>query len=161
MKNCAYRFLTGFFTVLFVFQLTACGTLLYPERRGQKTGRIDAGVAILDGIGLLFFIIPGVVAFAVDFATGAIFLPSGQGSTKVFGANELPAIHVDSNDLNQEKIEAVLFEQTGQSIDLNHPDLVVLKLKDHQDLLEKHAKWRAWDQGVTSERLASLVVSRN
>jgi hypothetical protein len=37
-----------------IVQLAGCGTLMYPERRGQKGTRIDAGVAVLDGIGLLF-----------------------------------------------------------------------------------------------------------
>jgi hypothetical protein len=32
----------------------------------------------LDGLGLLLFFVPGVVAFAVDFYTGAIYLPIAQ-----------------------------------------------------------------------------------
>lgn len=59
-------------------QLTACGTLLYPERKGQAGGRLDIGVVALDAIGLLFFFVPGVAAFAVDFITGAIYLPGGR-----------------------------------------------------------------------------------
>ena len=47
------------FCGLLVVQLTGCGTLLYPERRGQRGGHVDVGVALLDGIGLFFFIIPG------------------------------------------------------------------------------------------------------
>ena len=54
---------------------TSCGTLLYPERRGQTSGRIDPGVAVMDGVLLVFFIVPGVLAYAVDFSTGAIYLP--------------------------------------------------------------------------------------
>ena len=41
-----------------VTQLAACGTVFYPERRGQISGEIDPGVAILNGIGLLFYVIP-------------------------------------------------------------------------------------------------------
>src|SRR5689334_19695970 len=53
-----------------------CGTILHPERRGQPpTGRLDWGVVLLDGLGLIFFFIPGLIAFAVDFSTGAIYLP--------------------------------------------------------------------------------------
>ena len=63
-----------------ITQLSACGTVFYPERRGQISGEIDPGVAILNGIGLLFYIIPGVIAFAVDFATGAIYLPDARYS---------------------------------------------------------------------------------
>jgi len=58
-----------------ILQLAGCGTIMYPERKGQKSGKIDAGVAILDGIGLLFFLIPGIIAFAVDFNNGTIYLP--------------------------------------------------------------------------------------
>ena len=58
-----------------VTQLSACGTVFYPERRGQIGGEIDPGVAILNSIGLLFYVIPGLIAFAVDFTTGAIYFP--------------------------------------------------------------------------------------
>lgn len=58
-----------------ITQLSACGTVFYPERRGQIGGEIDPGVAILNGIGLLFYVIPGLIAFAVDFTTGAIYFP--------------------------------------------------------------------------------------
>lgn len=61
-------------------QLSACGTIFYPERRGQISGQIDPGVAILNGIGLLIFIIPGLIAFGIDFTTGAIYLPGGKYS---------------------------------------------------------------------------------
>ncbi len=55
---------------------TGCGTLMHPERRGQPhCGQIDWSIAALDGLGLILFFIPGVVAFAVDFYTGAIYLP--------------------------------------------------------------------------------------
>lgn len=57
---------------------SGCGTLIYPERRGQTSGRIDPAIAILNGVGVLLFIVPGLVAFAVDFATGAIYLPGGR-----------------------------------------------------------------------------------
>jgi len=63
---------------LTVFQVTACGTILYPERRNQAATRIDVGVALLDGFWLLVGIIPGIIAYAVDFSTGAIYLPDSQ-----------------------------------------------------------------------------------
>jgi hypothetical protein len=57
----------------------ACGTLLYPERRNQRaTGQVDYGVVLMDAAWLLVFIIPGIAALAVDFATGAIYMPSGR-----------------------------------------------------------------------------------
>lgn len=64
-----------------LFNTSACGFFLYPERVGQNSGKIDPAVVILDAAGLLFGILPGVVAFAVDLSTGAIYLPPGEKST--------------------------------------------------------------------------------
>jgi len=56
--------------------LTGCGSIFYPERVGQpRIGPLDWKVVALDGLGLLLFFVPGVVAFVVDFYNGAIFLP--------------------------------------------------------------------------------------
>ncbi|WP_105103858.1 hypothetical protein [Microbulbifer pacificus] len=63
-----------------VLNLTACGYFLYPERKGQSGGRVDPVVVILDGAGLLFGILPGIVAFAVDITNGTIYLPAGGSS---------------------------------------------------------------------------------
>lgn len=52
-----------------------CGTLLYPERRGQTKGDLDPAIVALDCVGLLFFVIPGVAALIIDFQTGAIYKP--------------------------------------------------------------------------------------
>jgi hypothetical protein len=59
---------------------TGCGTLMHPERRGQRhSNQIDWKVVALNGLGLILFFIPGVIAFAVDFYTGAIYLPARHG----------------------------------------------------------------------------------
>ena len=54
-------------------QLAGCGTLLYPDRRGQTSGHVDTGIVVMDGLWCLVFIVPGVVAFIVDFGNGAIY----------------------------------------------------------------------------------------
>lgn len=59
-----------------VLCLPGCGTLLHQERVHQPHSRdIDWKIAALNGLGLALFFVPGVVAFAVDFYTGAIYLP--------------------------------------------------------------------------------------
>src|SRR5262245_44673735 len=56
-----------------------CGTLFHSERCGRPHGgRIDWAVVALDGLGLILFFIPGVIAFVVDFSTGAIYLPETE-----------------------------------------------------------------------------------
>ncbi|MFC0668579.1 polyribonucleotide nucleotidyltransferase [Azotobacter chroococcum] len=72
------RIMGGLLAVALTTQLSACGSLFFPDRRGQIDGQIDYLVAGLDAVGLLFYIIPGVIAFAVDFTTGAIYLPPGE-----------------------------------------------------------------------------------
>ncbi|WP_299583233.1 hypothetical protein [uncultured Microbulbifer sp.] len=69
---------SGLLTVM--INMTACGYFLYPERKGQGGGRVDPAVVLLDGAALLFGIIPGVVAFAVDITNGTIYLPPGSSS---------------------------------------------------------------------------------
>ncbi len=65
--------------VVLITQIAGCGTIMYPERRGQAVhGDVDTRVAVLDAVGLLFFIIPGLIAFGVDFYTGAIYLRPGE-----------------------------------------------------------------------------------
>jgi hypothetical protein len=63
-------------TIALAFESVSCGTLIHPERRGQPhTALLDPSIVLLDGLGVLVFLVPGVVAFIVDFATGAIYLP--------------------------------------------------------------------------------------
>jgi hypothetical protein len=54
---------------------SGCGTILHPERRGQPAGPLDWSIVALDAVGLLLFFVPGVIAFAVDFSNGTIYLP--------------------------------------------------------------------------------------
>ena len=57
-------------------QSVSCGTLIHPDRCNQpNSGVLDPSIVILDGLGVLLFVVPGVVAFVVDFADGAVYLP--------------------------------------------------------------------------------------
>ncbi len=116
-------------------QSLGCGTLLHPERRGQPAGRIDPGVAILDGLGLLLFFVPGVIAFAVDFATGAIYLPPpyyGQTENGGFDPSQCEVIRVPPAELTQEKLESVLSQRTGRPVKLRQGSYNVRPLNDKQ-----------------------------
>jgi hypothetical protein len=92
-----------------------CGAILYPERAGQSKGRIDPAVAVLDGIGVLLFIIPGLVAFAVDFHQGTIYLPPGETAA----ASWRPVAVAEP--LSPETIEATVRAQTGTEVSLADP----------------------------------------
>ena len=96
-----------FICAVLTVQLMGCGTLMYPERRGQRGGSIDAGIAILDGIGLLFAIIPGVIAFCVDFSNGTIYLPS-RGPVIIERVSQLRQIKFDPKHTSLASIEKII-----------------------------------------------------
>lgn len=60
---------------LLVWPSSSCGTVIFQHRHGQEGGRLDPNVVLLDGVALLFFVLPGLLAFAVDFTSGSIYLP--------------------------------------------------------------------------------------
>jgi len=120
-------------TVLLVFQLSGCGTLLYPERRGQLSGRLDVGVVILDAVGLLFFLIPGVIAFAVDFSNGCIYLPARP--LIIEHRAELRQIRFDPKHTSLAQIEKIIKDQTGRAVHLNQGDVRVTRLKSKEDMV--------------------------
>ena len=103
LKRQLPRLLCVFVSVALFMQLLGCGYIFYPERRGQRGGTIDVGIAVLDGLGLLLFIIPGVVAFAVDFSTGAIYYPPGKKSS-ASTTGEVAVIQVNPEELNEQTI---------------------------------------------------------
>ncbi len=113
-----------------VLYLSSCGTILYPERQGQKPGKIDVKVAALDAIGLLFFIIPGVIAFVVDYNNGTIYLPPGKSSLNkpINNLDKMIAVKTGKKILTENDIELVVKEHTGKSIDLNSPDVIVKRV---------------------------------
>ncbi|UAW99205.1 polyribonucleotide nucleotidyltransferase [Halopseudomonas nanhaiensis] len=100
-----------------ITQLSACGTIFYPERRGQLSGEIDAGVAILNGIGLLFYIVPGLIAFGVDFATGAIYLPDRRYSVAPERLDQAVDEHGNVDPL---KLKAIIREELQLDLPLEH-----------------------------------------
>ncbi|MBF7730952.1 polyribonucleotide nucleotidyltransferase [Pseudomonas sp. N040] len=110
------------FCLALVSQLAACGTIFYPERRGQISGKIDPAIAVMDAIGLLFYIIPGLLAFAVDFITGAIYLPGGKHA-QVDPALLQKAINPDGS-IDNLRLKTIIEEQTGHSLPLDNPSLL-------------------------------------
>ena len=118
-------------------QSLGCGTILYPERRGQRGGRVDAGVAVMDGIGLIFFIIPGVIAFAVDFSTGAIYLPGTPHAQ-----NELRRIPFDTTGDKKAAVEAIIRAKTGYPVKLDQKFVQAYELDSVEQLPARFAAAR-------------------
>ena len=124
--------LRGLVGLALIFQTAACGTILHPERRGQRGGRIDAGIAVLDAVGLLFFVIPGVIAFAVDFTNGTIYLPGGGKS--FLGRNEPLRIPFDPRGDAKAAVEKIIRARTGVTVRLDRSEMQVIPLDSEADL---------------------------
>lgn len=108
--------------------LSGCGTIIYPERINQKErGDLDFVVVGMDAVGLLFFLVPGIVAFVVDFGTGAIYYPAereeGERETTIFDKMKAEA------KLDQAEIERLVEQKTGERIDLGQEDIRVMRLQ--------------------------------
>jgi len=78
-------------------------------------------VAILNGIGLLFYLVPGIVAFAVDFATGAIYLPDARFSV---APQQLQQALDANGEVDLQKLQAILEQHTGQQLPLEQAQQV-------------------------------------
>lgn len=97
------QLLSGTGLTLAAASLGACGTIMYPERKGQIDGKIDPTVAVLNGIGLFFFLVPGVIAFAVDFSNGTIYLPGTQRTRRRAEVREVPF----EGELTQARLDGI------------------------------------------------------
>ena len=99
----------------FFLQTAACGYFLYPERRGRQAGKVDPAVALMDGACCLLFLVPGIIAFAVDFSSGAIYLPAGRSSK---GDDKAAIVMADPKSLDGAALEKIVRERTGIGIDI-------------------------------------------
>ena len=130
MKN--YKLLLTSTMLSASVMLASCGTLLYPERQGQSRGNIDPAIAILNGVGLLFFVIPGLVAFGIDFHTGAIYLPNSSANLNEKETNPKTR-HENAyrqigelKQFSKNELEDIIKLHTGLDKCLDHPDLVII-----------------------------------
>ncbi|WP_110687428.1 hypothetical protein [Salinicola aestuarinus] len=126
MSSFLFRRLTAYtVAIALTVTLSGCGTLFYPERKGQLSGRVDPGIAILDGLGLLLFIVPGVIAYAIDFSNNTIYLPGSHG-TRVEPVSY-------RGELSQARLAEMIKTHTGRTVDWHGE---VLRI-DSQESLEE------------------------
>ncbi|MCE8001546.1 hypothetical protein [Billgrantia ethanolica] len=145
MRILIRRALTGLVLGVSITALVGCGTVFHPERKGQMSGRIDPVVAIANGVGLLFFIVPGVIAYAVDFSNGTIYLPGTHDTASV------DTLIMDEN-MDVPTLEKLLSEKTGKRVRL---DSELLRVEEVESLDEALALVRM--AGVNDkERLATM-----
>jgi hypothetical protein len=152
--------------------LAGCGTMFHKERIGQPhSHRIDWCVAAADGLGLLLFFIPGIIAFVVDFHTGAIYLPCDQsalnggrpgvpsgepgmipaaGTVATSDGVELARIDRPREKLDPRSIETVVSTHVGRPVELVDSEARVSKLAQ----LDQFASQRRMHGGSRSFGMA-------
>ena len=124
-KDHLRKILTCLLLLSCIAYFSSCGYFLYPERRGQKQGEIDAPVLIMDCAALLLCIIPGVIALAVDFTSGAIYLP-GRGR-----GHALQVIPFQNGRaLNKVHLESLIAEHTGQDVSFDKDSMIQVETED-------------------------------
>ena len=130
LKNTAVTLLLA----IIGLQAVSCGTLMYPERKGQLSGKIDPNVAILNGIGLLVFLVPGVIAFAVDFSNGTIYLPPDKSAKVPHTPRSAKVVTFEAQTLTSEKLEQIVKTETGRDINLREQAIEVTQLHTTSEL---------------------------
>ena len=115
-----------------VLQLSACGTIFYPERKGTKSGEIDPVVAVADAIGLLFFFVPGVIAFAVDFNNGTIYKSGKKHSSLT--PEELKSVSVNGK-VDKKALSVLMSKKLGLAVNLDSSSLQMKKFSSEAELL--------------------------
>ena len=158
------------------FNIISCGTILYPERVGQSKNQsatdIDVFVFCLDGLWCFAFVIPGLVAWGVDFMTGAIYLPSNRASLNSSGKEKWQTVKVDPKKLNQAMLEKIIEDHTGKNISLNSPDIsifipknqtnsILAELKKIQTRSNKIETLGIWLKGNQVNFTNNLYVAKN
>ena len=122
--------------VVLIVQSAGCGTIMYPERRGQRGGRVDVGVAVLDGIGLFFFLIPGIIAYAVDFSTGAIYLPGWTAQVP----SDIKQVKFDPKNSSMTDIEEIVKKETGCEVRLYRSKMQIVKMESSEEMMTLFAE---------------------
>ena len=122
-----------------------CGTVLHPERRGQPAGPLDWKIVALDTVGLLLFFVPGVIAFAVDFNNGTIYLPQDhQGRKPRYHADqEFARLTIPKKEISVEKIEQLVSQYTEQEISLKPGTYQTEELKTIDDFWQVSDRYRS------------------
>jgi hypothetical protein len=115
----------------FITSIAGCGTIIHPERKGQINGRLDPSIVLLDAIGLLFFFVPGVIAFAVDFSNGTIYLPGGRTSS--LSPEELDEIS-SNGKIDMQALDSIVQKQAGSDVLFNGEDLQAIHLNSINQL---------------------------
>jgi hypothetical protein len=124
IKNIKLKIISSLLVSSLLLQ-TSCGYIIHSERRNKShSGNLDFAIVGLDAIGLLFFIVPGIIAFAVDLQTHTIYLPNGDGNFSSSDNSKNLAVKFDG-ELSKSKIEKLVRDNTGKDLRIDNKTLIL------------------------------------
>ena len=99
-----------------LFSVTGCGTLFFSHRMGKKLSKtIDNRVFYTDCFLCLFGVVPGVVAFFLDYENGTIYYTEAELlPDDLFGMKKLPGGNMTPEEI-AEKLSAALDKEISSS----------------------------------------------
>jgi hypothetical protein len=102
----------------------------------------------------LLFFVPGVIAFAVDFTNGTIYLPPEDACcAKPVDLAEMTAVHVDPRSLDERKIESVLASHRGRQVRLAADPLRIRPVRRGREFRAAYAEMLSDGEHLAPARL--------
>lgn len=86
----------------------------------------------MDGAWLLVGLVPGIIAFAVDFTTGAIYLPSSKSGQLDY--DHIRTIRFDPETTTRAQIERIICKETDHDIKFSDERIKYSCVKTNEEL---------------------------
>ena len=110
------RYLRPLALAVATIMTASCATIIYPERRGNRSGRVDVVPLVVDILLFIPGLVPGLIAIIVDFGTGAIY--TGGGSAEAPEVGRHGAIAIRARDLPPDTAMTLrLLDEKGRVLD--------------------------------------------
>ena len=110
---------------------SGCGTLFYSRRIGKKMSKtIDKKVFFTDCFLCLAGVIPGVIAFILDYDNGTIYYTEAELIPDDFNEgclNPGRMKKIDGGSMTEAEIARRLSEATGRKIDLSQARIITAR----------------------------------
>ena len=95
--------------------------------------------------------IPGIIAYAIDFSNGTIYLPGAARSS--LDIKDMKQVKFDPKHYTVASIEKIIKRETGYAVKLSRNNIQVYKLKSLDDMMARFAEVLP---GIQNTRIALL-----
>jgi len=92
-------------------------------------------IILLDAAGLILFLIPGVIAFAVDFSIGCIYMSNGKHSNKTI--NDIKVARFNPRSTSPSDLTRLIEQSAGKKVEFTDKRMLAYGLDETKDTLRK------------------------